>query len=243
MLFGTFIEGVLQIEYNMRNGVKILFFSFIWIVSFKSFSQNDNLKTKKIDAEINQSSNKGQLKVDFSKVKVTPPTNLNLNNETKVDLNAINKQLNKTTNQKNNSNFLMENLPEDKDIVGKKIWNNKDITHQKMTSNHSLGTLKSSTKMVKIECRDYSYVDGDRIRIFLNQQVVSDNISLKGNYYVYYINLEKGYNRIDFQAINQGFSGPNTAELNVYDANGVLISSKEWAMATGENATLGVLYQ
>ena len=97
--------------------------------------------------------------------------------------------------------------------------------------------------MVKIECRDYSYVDGDRIRIYLNEKVVSDNIGLKGSYYVYYVNLEKGYNRVDFQAINQGFSGPNTAELNVYDANGVLISSKEWALETGQTATLGVLYQ
>ena len=80
------------------------------------------------------------------------------------------------------------------------------------------------------------------IRIFLNEQVVSDNIGLKGNYYVYYITLEKGYNRIDFQAINQGLSGPNTAELNLYDANGNLISSKEWALGTGQNATLGVLH-
>lgn len=221
---------------------KVFLFSLICLASSKSFSQNENLKAKKIDNELNPSSNKGQLKVDFSKVKIAPPNNLNINNETKVDLNAINKQLNNAP-KNTNSNFLMENLPENKDIVGKKIWNNKDITHQKMVSNHSLGTLKSSTKMVKIECRDYSYVDGDRIRIFLNQQIVSDNISLKGNYYVYYINLENGYNRLDFQAINQGFSGPNTAELNVYDANGVLISSKEWAMATGENATLGVLYQ
>jgi len=58
---------------------------------------------------------------------------------------------------------------------------------------------------------------------------------------VYYLTLEKGYNRIDFQAINQGLSGPNTAELNLYDANGTLISSKEWNLETGQTATLGVI--
>ena len=148
----------------------------------------------------------------------------------------------KKYNNSNNQNFLMETLPEDRDITGKKYWQNKDVTHQKLKSYVSLGTLNSKTKTVKVECRDYSYVDGDRIRIYLNEHVVSDNIGLKANYYVYYLTLEKGYNKVDFQAINQGLSGPNTAELNVYDANGTLISSNEWGLATGEVATLGILY-
>ena len=60
-------------------------------------------------------------------------------------------------------------------------------------------------------------------------------------YYVLYVNLEPGYNRIDFQALNQGFSGPNTAELNVYDDKGNLISAKEWNMPTGATATIGII--
>lgn len=226
----------------MKNTLTFLIICTAFFCSMETFAQLDGTKIKKIDNELSTPTNKGQLKVDFSKNKVAPPTNLNLNAENKIDINAINKNLN-ANQPKTNPNFLMENLPEDKDIVGKKIWNNKDVTHQKLASTFSLGTLKSATKTVRIECRDYSYVDGDRIRIYINEQVVSDNIGLKNNYYVYYVNLEKGYNRIDFQAINQGFSGPNTAELNVYDANGVLISAKEWALNTGETATLGVIFQ
>ena len=203
------------------------------------FSQSDTSKIKKIDNETTILKNNGQLKVDFSKVKVEP--NLNLNIEAKVNEEAINNSLNKYSNT-NNSNFLMETLPEDRDITGKKYWNNKDVTHQKLKTAVSLGTLKSKTKKVRIECRDYSYVDGDRIRIYINEQMVSDNIGLKGNYYVYYLTLENGYNKIDFQALNQGSSGPNTAELNLYDDSGTLISSKEWGLSTGQVATLGVLY-
>ncbi|MBI9040686.1 hypothetical protein [Lutibacter sp.] len=219
----------------------LLFFLLISFTSINLFSQSDTSKIKKIDNEVALPTNSGQLKVDFSKVKVNPNTNLNLKIDEKVNTEAINKNLSKY-NTTNNSNFLLETLPEDRDITGKKYWNNKDVTHEKLKTAVSLGTLNSKTKTVKIECRDYSYVDGDRIRIYLNENVVSDNIGLKGNYYVYYLTLEKGYNKIDFQALNQGLSGPNTAELNVYDANGTLISSKEWGLATGEVATLGVLY-
>ena len=135
----------------------------------------------------------------------------------------------------------METLPEDKDIMGKKYWKGKDVTHQRLASNFSLGTVKSTTKVVRLETRDHSYVDGDRIKVFLNEQVVSTNIGLKGNYFVIYLTLEPGYNRIDFMALNQGLSGPNTAEFKVYDQNGTLISDKEWNLATGQTATLGII--
>ena len=219
----------------------LYFFLLLSFTSLQLFSQSDTSKIKKIDNETTLPKNNGQLKVNFSKVKLNPNANLDLKIDAKVNADLIDNNLKKYNNS-NNQNFLMETLPEDRDITGKKYWQNKDVTHQKLKSSVSLGTLNSKTKTVKVECRDYSYVDGDRIRIFLNEQVVSDNIGLKGNYYVHYITLEKGYNRIDFQAINQGLSGPNTAELNLYDANGNLISSKEWALGTGQNATLGVIH-
>ncbi len=206
-----------------------------------SFAQNDTTKIKKIDTEINTTKSTNQLQAKSQNNIINPKNQLNINIDKKLNTAAVNKKLN-SSKPNNNSNFLLETLPEDQDIIGKKFWNNKDVTHTKLKSNFSLGTVKSVTKTVRVECRDYSYVDGDRIRILVNEQVVSDNIGLKGNYYVYYITLEKGYNRVDFQAINQGLSGPNTAELNLYDANGNLISSKEWALNTGQNATLGVLH-
>ncbi|GGK57512.1 MULTISPECIES: hypothetical protein [Flavobacteriaceae] len=226
----------------MKISLKI-FFNLLLIGSLSNavFSQTDTTKIKKIDTEINTTQSTNQLKAVSKKNLINPSTQLDLNINKQLNTAAINKKLNETK-PNSNSNFLLETLPEDSDIIGKKYWNNKDVTHTKLKSNYSLGTVKSTTKTVKVECRDYSYVDGDRIRIFVNEQVVSDNIGLKGNYYVYYITLEKGYNRIDFQAINQGLSGPNTAELNLYDANGNLISSKEWALGTGQNATLGVLH-
>lgn len=212
------------------------------VVSFNSFSQNDTTKIKRIDNETSQTKSTDQLKAKSLNTRINPTTQFDLNIDTKLNTTAINENLNKNKSN-NNQNFLLEKLPEDSDIIGLKYKNGKDITHQKLASNFSLGTSTTNTKTVKVECRDYSYVDGDRIRIYVNEQVVSDNIGLKGNYYVYYVTLEKGYNRIDFQALNQGLSGPNTAELTLYDANGTVLSSKEWNLLTGETATLGVIFK
>lgn len=201
------------------------------------FSQSDTTKTKKIANEINT---KGNYTLKAT-TKVKPTSTIELKIDKKLNTAAINENLKQNKPNSSTKNFLMEELPEDRDIIGKRYWKNKDVTHKRLASNLSLGTIYSSTRTVRIECRDYSYVDGDRIRIYLNEKVVSDNIGLKGNYYVYYLNLEPGYNRIDFQALNQGLSGPNTAEVNVYDANGNSISAKEWNLATGQTATLGVI--
>ena len=225
----------------MNNTLKSLF--LILLISFSSaslFSQNDTTKTNN---EINTTKGNYQLKATSSETKVQPISDFNLKIENKLNTDAINKNLNEHKPTAQTQNFLLEELPEDSDIIGKKYWKGKDVTNKKLASTFSLGTINSATKTIKIECRDYSYVDGDRIKIYLNEQVVSDDIGLKGNYYVLYVDLKQGYNRIDFQALNQGFSGPNTAEFSVYDANGNLLSSKEWNLATAETATLGIIKQ
>ena len=45
------------------------------------------------------------------------------------------------------------------------------------------------------------------------------------------------FNKIDFVALNQGASGPNTAEVMVFDDNGKLVGSNRWNLATGVKAT------
>ncbi len=229
----------------MNNSRKsLLLLLMISFLSVGSFAQNDTTKVaskiKKIDNEVNVTKSTNKLKAKSAASKVNPNSKVEFKIDKKVNTAAINKNLNQNKS-KNNQNFLLETLPEDRDIIGKKYWKGKDVTHKKLESHLSLGTINSTSKTVKIECRDHSYVDGDRIRIYLNGQPVSTNIGLKGNYYVLYVNLQPGYNRIDFQALNQGLYGPNTAELNVYDDKGNLISAKEWNLPTGYIATLGII--
>ncbi|MDP3312216.1 hypothetical protein [Lutibacter sp.] len=223
--------------FNFKN----LLFTLILFGTFSVYSQVDTSKIKILDGEKNIKKGNIQIPASSAKMKITPPIDFDLNIDNKINPEAISKSLKSTNPTIKNHNFLMETLPENKDIIVKKYWEGKDVTNKKLESNMSLGTISSTSKTVRIECRDHSYVDGDRIRIFQNEQIVSTNIGLKGNYYVLYLTLVPGYNRIDFQALNQGLSGPNTAELTVYDENGTVISSKEWNLPTGYTATLGII--
>ncbi|MBT8183922.1 MAG: hypothetical protein KJN76_03710 [Eudoraea sp.] len=101
-----------------------------------------------------------------------------------------------------------------------------------------LGDVKTGGKFVGIVCRDHEYVDGDRVRIFANGNVIDPNMYLTGSFKGVNLNLEKGFNRLDFEALNQGSSGPNTAQVDVYDDQGKLIYSNKWLLSTGSKASL-----
>ena len=103
-----------------------------------------------------------------------------------------------------------------------------------------LGDVKSNGKFVGVVCRDHEYVDGDRVKIYVNGEVAEYNMLLSGSFKGVNVNLKKGFNRIDFEALNHGTSAPNTAQVNVYDDKGVLISSKKWLLSAGSKATIVV---
>ena len=101
-----------------------------------------------------------------------------------------------------------------------------------------LGDIKSNGKFVGVVCRDHEYVDGDRVKIYANNRVVEPNILLTGSFKGINLDLEKGFNRLDFEALNEGSSSPNTAQVDVYDDTGQLIYSNKWLLSSGSKATL-----
>ncbi len=104
-----------------------------------------------------------------------------------------------------------------------------------------LGELLTSGGFVQVKYRDHEFVDGDRIRVLVNEDIVQSDISLGGAFAGFTLTLVEGYNRIEFLALNQGSSGPNTAELHVYNDKGQLISAAEWNLLTGNRATVIVI--
>ena len=50
----------------------------------------------------------------------------------------------------------------------------------------------------------------------------------------------EGYNNIEFVALNEGESSPNTAQLSVFDENGNNLSNNKWLIMTGYKAKLVV---
>ncbi len=104
-----------------------------------------------------------------------------------------------------------------------------------------LGDVKTGGKLVKIVCRDHEYVDGDRVRVYWNDEIIEYNVLLRSSFHVIEIELTPGFNKIDFEALNQGTSGPNTAEFRVFDENGALLAGNQWNLTTGVKGTLIVV--
>lgn len=101
-----------------------------------------------------------------------------------------------------------------------------------------LGDIKSNGKYIGIVCRDHEYVDGDRVKIYMNNMVVESNLLLTGAFKGINVDLQPGFNKLDFEALNHGSSAPNTAQVDVYDENGQLLYSNKWLLSSGSKATL-----
>ena len=118
---------------------------------------------------------------------------------------------------------------------------NSDESTIPFRGNQFLGEFRTGTNVVGIIYRDFGLVDGDKIRVLVNDKVVVYEVYLAGNFKELNLPLQKGFNKVEFQALNQGTSGPNTAEFQVYDEKGVLISSNQWNLATGFKASIVIV--
>lgn len=101
-----------------------------------------------------------------------------------------------------------------------------------------LGEFRTSTQFTNVVCRDFGEEDGDLIMVLLNDEVVVTKLVLTNGFKTFKIPLVDGINKIDFQALNQGALGFNTAEFQLYDDNEKLMSQNRWFLATSKKATL-----
>lgn len=121
------------------------------------------------------------------------------------------------------------------DRLNKKADNEDQIVYRR---NQNLGDFRTKSLTAKVTYRDYGEVDGDQIRVLLNEKAIATGIYLDSNFKGFEITLVDGFNKIDFEALTQGRLGPNTAEFQVYDDKGNLISASQWNLGTGFKATI-----
>ena len=193
---------------------------FIFIVYLQTtFAQVDN-NSRKID-----------LKSTKKSVIIPPVINKNPNSFT----------FKKIEKKKNEEGFMIANneyFLNPGESVKKKLNKEKEKNPNSYMGDAYLGDVATVSEAANIVCRDFEYVDGDRVRILVNDEVVVQNLTLDSSFRGINLKLGEGFNKIDFIALNQGDSGPNTAELRIYDDNKKLISSNQWNLATGSKATL-----
>lgn len=213
--------------YSNTIKTKTLFLSILLLCSAPLFSQDGKRKPLEIGGErttvktsgfdlLNKDENKELVKKYFGDSLSVKPK------KKKIDISAGN------------------NLRDPGEIYAKE-WNKDKEIKESYSKPQNLGEFHSNGAYVKIICRDHEYVDGDKVMVLHNDQVVQYEITLGYDYTGFDIILDKGFNKIQFQALNQGSSGPNTAEFKVYDDTGKLISANQWNLTTGVKATLVVV--
>ena len=119
--------------------------------------------------------------------------------------------------------------------INKKPENSDVVTYKR---NQNLGSFKTGSLTAKVRYRDAAYVDGDKIRVYLNDKVLDFEVVLDGDFKGFEIKLEKGVNKIDFEALNEGFAPPNTAEFQVFDDKGSIIFDNQWNLGKNFKGTL-----
>jgi len=181
-----------------------------------------------------------QIENQNRKIDIAPPkTKTVLPNVTLLNPNAFTikkeerKDLPKGMMNNNKEYFLNPG-----DAYVKKLNKEKEKNPNNYLGDAYLGDVATVSDAANIVCRDFEYVDGDRVRIMVNDEIVVQNLTLDSSFRGINLKLGEGFNKIDFIALNQGDSGPNTAELRIYDDNKKLISSNQWNLATGAKATL-----
>ncbi len=192
---------------------KILFFVMVISLSLSGYGQNEfKSKFKPIPAK--NSKVKIVIPPKVVSPKITPPDVVS-----KPDLAP---QFNASTLFNDINLYKKEN-------------NSEGIFYRR---NQYLGSFKTESFRSTIRYRDAAFVDGDKIKVYLNDKIIEPEVVLDGAFKGFQIKLEKGTNKIDFEALNEGFASPNTAEFQVYDDKGLVVSASQWNVGTGYKATI-----
>ncbi|WP_310558134.1 hypothetical protein [Flavobacterium sp.] len=191
---------------------KILFYVIILGLSLNGYAQ-DEFKTKYKPIPAKNSKNNKLIPPKVISPKVTQPEDVKAPVNDFVNPEDI---------------FLNSNLY-------KKESNYTGVFYRR---NQYLGSFKTKSFTSTIRYKDAAFVDGDKIRVYLNDKIIEPEVVLDSAFKGFKITLVDGMNKIDFEALNEGFASPNTAEFQVYDEKGIVISASQWNVGTGYKATI-----
>jgi len=212
--------------------LNILFFFF----SLHLFAQNPESEQKGIKIPAIESKEKDSINTPFS---IKPEDKNNISSTTGI---SDNMPLILEKPKEEFSMFDNSTLRDPGELFEER-WKKKAVEQgirMESMADQFLGDFKSNGSQLNVRCRDHEYPDGDMVRVYVNGEIYVPNLLLTSGYKSFNVPLTIGFNKIEFLALNQGSSGPNTAEFQVYDDNGVLVSSKRWNLLTGVKAIIVV---
>ncbi len=221
--------------------LNIVFVVFLCVTSLVYGQTNPpDSEKKSIKIPAKETKEKDSIPTEF-KIQPNPKSKIT---KTDKNINGIPVKVRELKPQKNEFSMFDNNNLRDPGEIFEKRYNAK-LEEQglkiKTMSDLFLGDVRVNAEFANIRCRDHEYPDGDMVQVVVNDEVIIPRLVLNGNYKSFNIPLKEGINTVVFIALNQGESGPNTAEFLVYDDNEVLVSSKRWNLLTGVKAKILVI--
>jgi|GEM_PF-1038658 len=79
-----------------------------------------------------------------------------------------------------------------------------------------LEDVRVSQRDIDLDLKDNgAVVDGDRIQVSLNGEIVLEDHTLTGEGTLLPLDLKRGANRVEILALNEGYDSPNTVEVAI----------------------------
>lgn len=103
------------------------------------------------------------------------------------------------------------------------------------------GDYRTDSDFIEIYYRDWGAEDADVIGILIDGDFYKPRVLLTSGFQGFKLKLNKGVNKIQFLAINEGFSIPNTAEYKIIDDKRNLITGKIWPLSAGVKVTIRII--
>jgi hypothetical protein len=103
------------------------------------------------------------------------------------------------------------------------------------------GDFVTKGETITISLRDNQLVDGDMLNLYVNGKLEVSQIMLESNLQKFIINLQMGFNTIEFTTLNEGLYYPNTTQYLVIDYQDVLKKNVVFSQAKGFKAKLIVI--
>ena len=136
----------------------------------------------------------------------------------------------------NQQNDFMNPADRYTDKMNKSLKGEGNGDYKIFRRNQYFGDFKTDSEYILVLVRDPAAIDGDYIKITHDGKVIYSSIFLEASFKKVEIPLKKGINKIEFVALNEGSSFPNTGAFLIND-KGQTIYQEEWNLSTGFNAS------
>ncbi|MEO9569705.1 MAG: hypothetical protein ABJH82_04420 [Polaribacter sp.] len=211
----------------MKLKYKLFIFSFFIFSTFQLSAQLDDKSGSKEKIKVKS------ITLNSSK-STKKPTSLKNNNNGFKD--AYKKEKEKQKKQQAEKAF------ENKGVITKELA--RKIKFQKFIEQNTIqmpmidkdiGVFRTKSKFIYLNAFDFSKIDGDKIAILKNDKTFLTSFYLFNEHKTKTIEipLDKGFNKIEILAIDEGSMRPNTGAFSMFDDEKKEVFSDLWHLAKG----------